>query len=1120
MKQKAKSTFASVECDGSIRSIKNKQTNHLQFISNSCKLICVLILGIISNNLTSQIVLPYDSLRANPMIAMTAKPVVGTFDLFHMKYIPPFDPSGASSGLVVEKQFNYHDGSNTLVNLPIELVYIYDVNGYVYGESVLYGNQLMIMTMADIDGNNTDEMIYVLEDPNEMLVMRVHGSDVTATSGVVHTPTYAPDGQERTTRVRLNRVDVDYDGIDEVALSYYSVTDASVHVEIWKGGAGLGGTTLFNMGALVLPYTYDGIQDKWDVTFGDFNLDGRPEMVFAVEAQVTLYQMNYQSTSGMPVEFIEKAEVIYLNLFSNFNGTTNAPSLVVGDFNGDLIPEIQMVSHNDADGNVFSRVMLQVGDDPATSNVDYLEKLELAFSLENNGYANYYVSDWIDTYNSILSMDLVAADIDNNGRDELVVYFKPYSQYGNAESALPQGIHATVFSCNTASLSDWKPVTSYDIPSSQWSIQVSSVGSIAEGNLPYPVDVSLSGYSALNTTFGSSLNAQMDKSIYSMGFGDTSGDAYTIRNPRKTQMSNISQPVFVLSAPPVHSDDINGVFTDLACSGDNCQDFSTSLTLETTQNISVENTIHSDWSMGASVGLGFDFPFGLGNVSAKLGVTYGGSYENINASSTTVTLTEERTADVDDSYLVSKVDYVVHEYDVFKGPDFVTKLISVHPKLINGQPQMTWINGKNLEGLIETHEIGNILSYRRPNDTQASDNEQLVSLNNYDVTSGASSITFDQAEEASLEETTSWDQGLSRSLDFQLGALEGGIEDAYNWGGISTHGVSYQTSTSVQVNFGSLNTSYSGPYFIKPLISLNNGGGISVEYEAEPILPTQGSSNLWNTSGTALDYTDLDLSWSLPWRLDVQRGVQNVDPVNTRKCRSIWLTKPLINNQGYDASAADPFFTIKDPIIRNALPGSTVTINARVFNYSTEVSEQSLVSFYLGHPEIEGLLLTNTDGVTSVVVPPIEPQQYVDVTFTVILPMDDTNGRLYGVIDPLHTMEEFHENNNLGWVPMGVYYDYPQEIFSSVAEYSYDSEKLRVMPNPASNIAQVMIELGKNTQQAILNVIDISGRLVHSEMVFSNSQRQLDLSNLVDGIYFIEVVCENKKYTTKLMVNK
>jgi hypothetical protein len=312
--------------------------------------------------------------------------------------------------------------------------------------------------------------------------------------------------------------------------------------------------------------------------------------------------------------------------------------------------------------------------------------------------------------------------------------------------------------------------------------------------------------------------------------------------------------------------------------------------------------------MGASAGVGIDFPFGLGNVSAKLGVTYGGSYENINASSITVTLTEERTADVDDSYLVSKVDYVVHEYDVFKGPDFATKLISVHPKLINGQPQMTWINGKNLEGLIETHEIGNILSYRRPNDTQATDNEQLVSLNNYDVTSGASSITFDQAEEASLEETTAWDQGLSRSLDFQLGALEAGVEDAYNWGGISTHGVSYQTSTSVQVNFGSLNTSYSGPYFIKPLISLNNGGGISVEYEAEPILPTQGSSNLWNTSGTALDYTDLDLSWCLPWRLDVQRGVQNVDPVNTRKCRSIWLTKPLINNQGYDASAADPFF--------------------------------------------------------------------------------------------------------------------------------------------------------------------------------------------------------------------
>jgi hypothetical protein len=819
MKQKAKSTFASVECDGSIRSIKNKQTNNLQFISNSCKLICVLILGIISNNLNSQIVLPYDSLKANPMIAMTAKPVVGTFDLFHIKYIPSTNLDGLTPGLVLEQQYNYHDGSNNLVNGPIESEYIFDVNLQTY-EGVLYGNQLVVMTMADLDGNNTDELIYVLEDPNEALVMRVRGSTEAATSGVVHTPTYAIDGQERTTRVRLNRVDVDYDGIDEVALCYYSVTDASVHVEIWKGGAGLGGTTLFNMGTLVLPHTYDGIQDNWDVTFGDFNLDGRPELVFADEAQATLYQMNYQSTSGMPVEFIEKGDF-------NYDWTLNAPSLVVGDFNGDLIPEIQLFGYEEGPELVlFVTTILQVGDDPSTSNVDYLEKLDPL----------YYTAIEFDNYNSILNMDLVAADTDGNGRDEVVMYVKPFSMY-NGLNALPHGIYTRVFSSNSANLSDWQYV------------QMTSAGSTVNGDLPYPVDVSLSGYSALNTTFGSSLNEQ-DRSIHSMGYGDTSGDAYTIRNPRKTQMSNISQPVFVLSAPPVHSDDINGVFTDLACSGDNCEDFSTSLTLETTQNISVENTIHSDWSMGASVGVGIDFPFGLGNVSAKLGVTYGGSYENINASSTTVTLTEERTADVDDSYLVSKVDYVVHEYDVFKGPDFVTKLISVHPKLINGQPQMTWINGKNLEGLVETHEVGNILSYRRPNDTQATDNEQLVSLNNYDVTSGASSITFDQVEEASLEETTSWDQGLSRSLDFQLGALEAGIGDEYNWGGISTHGVSYQTSTTVQVNFGSLNSIYSAPYFIKPLISLNNGGGISVQYEAEPILPTNGASNVWNTEGT------------------------------------------------------------------------------------------------------------------------------------------------------------------------------------------------------------------------------------------------------------------------------
>ena len=542
MKQKNKSAFAMSECNGIIDSIKITQSKQLRFISHSCKLLCMLVLGIVSNNLVSQIVLPYDSLSANPMIAMTAKPVVGTFDLFHIKYIPSTNLDGLTPGLVLEQQYNYHDGSNNLVNAPIESEYIFDVNQQTY-EGVLYGNQLAVMTMADLDGNNTDEIIYVLEDPNEMLVMRVRGSTEAPTSGVVHTPTYAPDGQERTTRVRLNRVDVDYDGIDEVALSYYSVTDQSVHVEIWKGGAGFSGTTLFNMGTLVLPHTYDGIQDNWDVTFGDFNLDGRPELVFADNSKVTLYQMNYLSTSGMPVEFIEKAEFIH-------GLTAKVPSLVVGDFNGDLIPEIQMVSYNDSFvyGSFYNRIILQVGDDPSTSsNVDYLEKLDPAFEYNNNANIEWNLAYGYGSWaNAPLCLDLVAADIDNNGRDELVMYHKPYLQtLDYPQYALLHGIYANVFSCLTSSLSDWSPLFFEKFPTSEDNLLITSGSTTVNGSLPYPVDVSLSGYSALNTTFGSSLNEQ-DRSIHSMGFGDTSGDAYTIRNPRKTQMSNISQPVFLL----------------------------------------------------------------------------------------------------------------------------------------------------------------------------------------------------------------------------------------------------------------------------------------------------------------------------------------------------------------------------------------------------------------------------------------------------------------------------------------------------------------------------------------------------------------------------------------------
>ncbi len=1080
----------------------------------------------------SQIILPYDSLRINPMIAMTAKPVVGTFDLLHIKSIPYPNPDFSPGGLLLEKQLNYHDASDNLVNEGVQSEWIANAAGVTEG-GYIYPGFGVVATMADLNGDNTDELVYAVEGEFNAIQLIVYQFDPVTGAlipspgstfcGYTHDLIYAFINVNLlgTVRVRLERIDVDYDGTDEVGIAYYSSTSSAVHVEIWKGALIDGTLSVTNTGTLVVPYAFqpDDTHDKWDVDYGDFNLDGRPEMVFADASDVTLYELQYNSAAGTSVEFIEKAS-IPLNFGVSWGPNyIGVPTLAVGDFNGDLIPEIFAVTWENLGESIIMRNLFQVGDDPTTAAVDYLEKLAFAYTPEFD--LNWQSTDFIGYGVNVAYLDVESADIDNNGRDELLVYHRS-NQYWDGIGYLNNEMFTTVLACNTPSLADWQETDYLDLNGNvipNVPLQRLSAGSSATNDLKIPVDVSLSGYSGLNSTFGSFWTQGIDNSIRSMCYGDIQGDAYTVKNQRKTSMSNISQPIFILSAPPVHSDDINGVFTDLACSGDNCEGFSTTLFLETTQNISVSNTIHSDWSMGAYAGVGFDLPFGLGSVSAKLGATYGESYENIQASSQTVTITEERTADGDDSYLVSKVDYVVYEYDVFKGNEFATKLISVHPKLINNEPVMTWINGKNLDGLVETHEIGNILSYRRPNDTPLSGNEILISLNNYDVTSGSSSVTFDQAEQQGLDQSTSWDQGLSASADFQVGAVEAGIEGAYNWGGLSTHGVSYETSTSVQVNFGSINTSYTAPYFIKPLISLNNGGGISVQYEAEPILPTLGASNVWNTPGSELDYTNHDLSWSLPWRLDIQRGVQDVIPTNTRKCRSIWVTKPLDNNVGYDASATDPNFTIKEPLLRNPMPGSTVNIHARVFNYSTEISEQSLVSFYLGHPELDGLMLSDVNGVTSVVVPPIQPQNYRDVVFTVTLPTDDTNGRLYGVIDPENTMEEFHENNNLGWAPMGYYYAYPDEIFSSVAELPNNPEKLRVYPNPASNSALIMIELGNNTQQATLNIVDLSGRVVHSEKVFSNSQRNLDLRSIDNGIYVIEVLCENKIHTTKLIVN-
>jgi hypothetical protein len=79
-----------------------------------------------------------------------------------------------------------------------------------------------------------------------------------------------------------------------------------------------------------------------------------------------------------------------------------------------------------------------------------------------------------------------------------------------------------------------------------------------------------------------------------------------------------------------------------------------------------------------------------------------------------------------------------------------------------------------------------------------------------------------------------------------------------------------------------------------------------------------------------------------------------------------------------------------------------------------------------------------------------------------------------------------------------------------------DTARLEIYPNPAND--QVIIAALPNGD-ATIEVLDFSGRIVHTERSFGQSQVTLDTSEMADGVYVIRVVdAFSRSYTQRVIV--
>jgi hypothetical protein len=76
-----------------------------------------------------------------------------------------------------------------------------------------------------------------------------------------------------------------------------------------------------------------------------------------------------------------------------------------------------------------------------------------------------------------------------------------------------------------------------------------------------------------------------------------------------------------------------------------------------------------------------------------------------------------------------------------------------------------------------------------------------------------------------------------------------------------------------------------------------------------------------------------------------------------------------------------------------------------------------------------------------------------------------------------------------------------------------------VYPNPTTGITTVEIEISLNTESTI-EIYNLSGSLVQSEKLFLTSgdtKKQIDISNLTNGIYILKVSGNNQFKTIKVI---
>lgn len=860
---------------------------------------------------------------------------------------------------------------------------------------------------------------------------------------------------------------------------------------------------------------------SFELHTADLNLDGNSEILVAADIP--------DSTLFWIFEYGEEGLSLALQSSFDIRSTRGNISLVVGDFDKNIAPEIALAIASRSDTqNITELILLRPMDNDQIPGTNALDTL---FELQRKTFVQYRDLDNSDRQSQI---NLVQNDIDQNGKSELILGFMEY--YIHDDVSVPSFPRSRFMELNVFQVTEESGFVELadSLPAREWSpgpiprdfLKVTDLNGdrrpeivlyFMEGideNWEYHFQEVLEVYSYSNTLdlvgkhLSDTLEPLLSPSHYTLLAEDLDKDEIRLGIPHYYEESSIQQPLVLLNAPPIHFDVLNGTPIDInGCYNNQDCDFVASYGEQQTSEVVAQTKVHSDWAVSGTLSGGAG---GTGaSISAALTSTYGESFEQFQGVGKTISISSQVNASVQDLLYATVASYGVYEYPVLRADSVIGHIMTITPEISQNQ----WFNTNSWTGydFFQRHEVGNLMSYESfasvLNDPtvdklvkQQGDGYQIYNNSNYSF-----SASFTDFQNAGSTHSTNLGVGASTTTTagkqlFGIGAeISVSVEAEYNREEVSTYETSVENTIDLSVNLGRTQSGLESDYVVTPYFYWSQNGALIIDYSVDPEIEPIGGTPTWWTNNYGLQQ---DPGLILPWRLHEEKRLTLEDPAKKELSRSLTWDGPA-----------------------NFEAGDTITIYAAIHNFSLLPTEEPIpVSFYLGHPlQSESQRLTNLSGET--IVPTdnyLLPRERQLVSFQWIATESLTNlPRLYVYVDPENTMEEIHEENNIGWCIFG-----NSPLVNSDNPPVPDPVKKGLStcyPNPFH--AEVTIEVALNAPSPIqLQVLDTNGRLLSTlaDDTFARGKHRFTFegSTWPCGIYLYRLMVGDHVETKRIVLQR